>query len=122
MDLPRTFTIRESSHRILDPFTSAKLATLGHALALEPGMRILDLACGKGELICTWAGFARSADARPYLRRVDRAVSCLSAPSGSSVMTASTPMAAQSSMSAAALATHTWTSWPAAWTASTYSG
>lgn len=56
MDLPRSFTIRESSHRILNPFTDEKLATLGQALGLAPGTRILDLACGKGEMLCTWAG------------------------------------------------------------------
>lgn len=55
MDLPRAFTIRESSHRIHNPLTSAKLATLGAALRLAPGARILDLACGSGELLCTWA-------------------------------------------------------------------
>ncbi|MEV0388775.1 methyltransferase domain-containing protein [Nonomuraea sp. NPDC050643] len=55
MDLPRSFTIRESSHRILNPFTADKLATLGRALALPPGTRMLDLACGKGEMLCTWA-------------------------------------------------------------------
>ncbi|QYN33166.1 methyltransferase domain-containing protein [Pseudonocardia sp. DSM 110487] len=55
MELPRSFLIRESSHRILDPFTSEKLATLGAALRMRPGTRLLDLACGKGELLCTWA-------------------------------------------------------------------
>jgi SAM-dependent methyltransferase len=55
VDLPRAFTIRESSHRIHNPLTSAKLATLGAALRLAPGARILDLACGSGELLCTWA-------------------------------------------------------------------
>ena len=55
MDLPRHHTIRESSHRILDPFTDAQLATLGRALHLTPGTTLLDLACGKGELLCTWA-------------------------------------------------------------------
>lgn len=55
MDLPRVFTIRERGHRIHNPLTSAKLATLGAALRLEPGARILDLACGSGELLCTWA-------------------------------------------------------------------
>lgn len=55
MDLPRIFTIRESSHRIDNPFTSEKLATLGAALRLEPGATFLDLACGKGELLCSWA-------------------------------------------------------------------
>lgn len=55
MDLPRIFTIRESSHRIHNPFTAGKLATLGRALRLEPGIRALDLASGSGELLCTWA-------------------------------------------------------------------
>ncbi|WP_344078503.1 class I SAM-dependent methyltransferase [Luedemannella helvata] len=51
----RTFTIRETSQRILNPFTPEKLATLGDALHLRAGQTILDLACGKGELLCTWA-------------------------------------------------------------------
>lgn len=55
MDLPRIFTIRESSHRIHNPFTADELATLGRALRLEPGTRALDLASGSGELLCTWA-------------------------------------------------------------------
>ncbi len=55
MDLPRSFTIRESSHRIHNPFTSEKLTTLGKALDPSPGTRMLDLACGTGEMLCTWA-------------------------------------------------------------------
>ncbi|QZY43666.1 SAM-dependent methyltransferase [Mycolicibacterium austroafricanum] len=55
MDLPRIFTIRESSHRIHNPFTAGKLAALGEALHLEPGTRMLDLASGSGEMLCTWA-------------------------------------------------------------------
>lgn len=55
MDLPRIFTIRESSHRIHNPFTPGKLATLGQALHLKQGTRILDLASGSGEMLCTWA-------------------------------------------------------------------
>ncbi|MCX4415820.1 class I SAM-dependent methyltransferase [[Kitasatospora] papulosa] len=55
MDLPRIFTIRERSHRIHNPFTPAKLATLGQALHLAPGTRVLDLASGSGEMLCTWA-------------------------------------------------------------------
>lgn len=55
MDLPRSFTIRESSHRIHNPLTSRKLAGLGEALNPAPGTRVLDLACGSGELLCTWA-------------------------------------------------------------------
>ncbi|MFF9049365.1 SAM-dependent methyltransferase [Streptomyces parvulus] len=55
MDLPRIFTIRESSHRIHNPLTAGKLAALGRALRLDPGTRVLDLASGSGELLCTWA-------------------------------------------------------------------
>ncbi|MGH3163988.1 MAG: hypothetical protein ACRDOC_19070 [Streptosporangiaceae bacterium] len=33
VDLPRAFTIREASHRIHNPLTSGKLATLGLAPA-----------------------------------------------------------------------------------------
>ena len=55
MDLPRSFVIRESGHRIHNPLTAEKLAALGRALALEPGTRALDLASGSGEMLCTWA-------------------------------------------------------------------
>ncbi|MCK2217078.1 class I SAM-dependent methyltransferase [Actinomadura sp. ATCC 31491] len=55
MDLPRIFTIRESSHRIHNPITAAKFAALGEALRLAPGTRVLDLASGSGEMLCTWA-------------------------------------------------------------------
>lgn len=55
MDLPRIFTIRESSHRIHNPITAGQLVALGQALRLEPGTRVLDLASGSGEMLCTWA-------------------------------------------------------------------
>ena len=54
-DLPRQFTIRESGHRIHNPLTPGKLTALGAALRLPPGTQVLDLACGSGELLCTWA-------------------------------------------------------------------
>ena len=55
MDLPRIFTIRESGHRIHNPLTPDKFATLGQVLHLVPGTRVLDLASGSGEMLCTWA-------------------------------------------------------------------
>lgn len=55
MDLPRSFTVRERDHRIHNPFTAGKLATLGEAIRLRPGMSVLDLACGSGEMLCTWS-------------------------------------------------------------------
>ncbi len=55
MDIPRLFNITESAHRIHNPLTPDKLATLGAALRLEQGTRVLDLGSGSGELLCTWA-------------------------------------------------------------------
>ncbi|HFD1364592.1 TPA: methyltransferase domain-containing protein [Salmonella enterica] len=55
MDIPRIFTISESEHRTHNPFTAEKYATLGHALRMKPGTRILDLGSGSGEMLCTWA-------------------------------------------------------------------
>lgn len=55
MDIPRIFNITESAHRIHNPFTPEKFATLGAALRLEPGARVLDLGSGSGEMLCTWA-------------------------------------------------------------------
>ena len=55
MDIPRIFNITESAHRIHNPFTPEKLATLGAALRLESGDRVLDLGSGSGEMLCTWA-------------------------------------------------------------------
>ena len=55
MDIPRIFTVSESNHRIHNPLTPEKLATLGAALRLERGNRVLDLGSGSGEMLCTWA-------------------------------------------------------------------
>ena len=55
MDIPRIFNIIESAHRIHNPFTPEKLATLGSALRMDPGSRVLDLGSGSGEMLCTWA-------------------------------------------------------------------
>lgn len=55
MDIPRIFNITESAHRIHNPITPEKLATLGAALRLAAGTRVLDLGSGSGEMLCTWA-------------------------------------------------------------------
>lgn len=55
VDIPRIFNIMESAHRIHNPITPEKLATLGAALRLKPGAHVLDLGSGSGEMLCTWA-------------------------------------------------------------------
>ena len=52
MDIPRIFNIMESEHRIHNPYTAAKFATLGSALRLKPETRVLDLGSGSGEMLC----------------------------------------------------------------------
>ncbi|MBA3618263.1 MAG: class I SAM-dependent methyltransferase [Actinomycetota bacterium] len=47
--------IAESGHRILDPFTDAQLREVGSVARVGPDTRVLDLACGKGEMLCRWA-------------------------------------------------------------------
>ncbi|MFF5208266.1 SAM-dependent methyltransferase [Streptosporangium sp. NPDC000396] len=51
----RFHEIAESGHRILNPFTDEKLTLLGEVARLGPGTRQLDLACGKGEMLCQWS-------------------------------------------------------------------
>ncbi|MBA2478227.1 MAG: class I SAM-dependent methyltransferase [Sporichthyaceae bacterium] len=47
--------LAEAGHDILNPFTPAKLALVGEVARIGLGTRILDLACGKGALLSTWA-------------------------------------------------------------------
>jgi len=51
----RHHEISESGHRILNPITEEKLMLLGRICRLEAGQRLLDLACGKGEMLARWA-------------------------------------------------------------------
>ncbi|GLW13021.1 hypothetical protein Misp01_81490 [Microtetraspora sp. NBRC 13810] len=51
----RLHEIAEGRNRILNPFTDDKLELLGEVARLRPGTRQLDLACGKGEMLCRWA-------------------------------------------------------------------
>jgi SAM-dependent methyltransferase len=47
--------IAEADHQILDPFTDAHLLELARVARVGAGTRVLDLACGKGEMLCRWA-------------------------------------------------------------------
>lgn len=51
----RHHEIAETGKRILNPFTEEKLRLLGEVSRVAPGTRVLDLACGKGEMLCRWA-------------------------------------------------------------------
>lgn len=51
----RHHEIAESRHRILNPIAEDKLMLLGEICRPQPGQRHLDLACGKGEMLASWA-------------------------------------------------------------------
>jgi len=51
----RHHEIAEARHRILDPFTDEKLRLLGEVCRVGSPTRVLDLACGKGEMLSRWA-------------------------------------------------------------------
>lgn len=51
----RYHEIVEADRLILNPFTEEKLALLAEVCRLEHGQRMLDLACGKAEMLATWA-------------------------------------------------------------------
>ncbi len=51
----RFYEIAETDLRIQNPFTEPQLLLLGDICGVRAGMNLLDLACGKGELLCRWA-------------------------------------------------------------------
>jgi SAM-dependent methyltransferase len=51
----RYHEIAEAQHRIQNPFSDENLMLLGEICDLKPGMHQVDLACGKGEMLCRWA-------------------------------------------------------------------
>ena len=55
MDVLRQHEIAEANHRILNPLTDEKLMLVGEICRLQPDQRHLDLACGKGEMLCRFA-------------------------------------------------------------------
>lgn len=77
MDVPRIFTICESAHRIHNPFTPEKYATLGAVLRMAPGTRVLDFSSGSREMLCTWGQFitALPASTWPVIQCTNKAAS-----------------------------------------------
>jgi|HubBroStandDraft_1064217.scaffolds.fasta_scaffold11925_2 SAM-dependent methyltransferase len=55
LSVHRYHEISESSHRILNPLPAGKLHLLGEICCAGATRTVLDLACGKGELLCTFA-------------------------------------------------------------------
>ncbi|MEU7866743.1 methyltransferase domain-containing protein [Dactylosporangium sp. NPDC049140] len=55
MNVLNMHEIAEAGHRILNPLTEDKLMLLADICRLRPGQRLLDLASGKGEMLCRWA-------------------------------------------------------------------
>ncbi len=55
LDVFRYHEISESTHRILNPLAPAHLETLAEICGVGEGTRVLDLACGKAELLCQFA-------------------------------------------------------------------
>ncbi len=51
----RHHEIAEARHRILNPLVESQLRLLGEVADVGPGTRVLDLASGKGEMLCRWA-------------------------------------------------------------------
>jgi SAM-dependent methyltransferase len=49
------YEISHANHRTLDPLSENKLVLLGQAAHLSAGQRLLDLGCGRGEMLCRWA-------------------------------------------------------------------
>lgn len=52
---PRFYDIAESNHVFQYPINLETVLSIGRNLGLHEGKRVLDLACGKGELLIQWA-------------------------------------------------------------------
>ena len=55
IDVHQYHGISEATHRIMNPLTLENLMLVGEICRLGPGSRALDLACGKGEMLCQYA-------------------------------------------------------------------
>lgn len=54
MDIWRYYDVTHARHRVCNPIDAATIDELGEVLALCPGMRVLDVACGFGEFLVRW--------------------------------------------------------------------
>jgi SAM-dependent methyltransferase len=55
VDIFRYTDVAEAGVAILNPLSDEKLRLVGELARLTPGQSVLDLACGKGELLCQFA-------------------------------------------------------------------
>ena len=55
VDVHRYHEISEADHRILNPLAGEDALRIGEICGLRPGQRHLDLASGKGEMLCQYA-------------------------------------------------------------------
>lgn len=55
VDQLRLHEIAETDNVIINPITSDQLDLIGRICRLRPGQQQLDLACGRGEMLCRWA-------------------------------------------------------------------
>jgi hypothetical protein len=55
VDVHRYHEISEANHRILNPLSAEQLLAIGDLCELRAGQRHLDLASGKGEMLCQYA-------------------------------------------------------------------
>lgn len=55
VDVHEYHRISESTHRVMNPLTIERLVLLGGICRLGAGSHVLDLACGKGEMLCQFA-------------------------------------------------------------------
>jgi cyclopropane fatty-acyl-phospholipid synthase-like methyltransferase len=70
MDRWLFYDVTHALHTYCNPITARKIAEIGRVLGLKPQHRVLDIACGHGELLVSWAAehgiSGVGVDASPY--------------------------------------------------------